>query len=156
MNIGHELRNAREEAGLSIRSLAAKSGVSASTIHRIESGAMSPTIDLANKVLAVLGLATQVRIKPSQALRNHREAVTELLAQVGGKNLRVFGSVARETDTPNSDIDLLVELPDTFGALDMARMSTELEALLGYPVDLVDDWGSSEILGRARAEAVPL
>jgi len=35
--------------------------------------------------------------------------------RAGGSNLRVFGSVARGEDGADSDVDLLVDLPDDTG-----------------------------------------
>lgn len=52
-------------------------------------------------------------------------------------NARVFGSVARGDDRPDSDLDLLVELPAGTGLLRIARIEAELEAILGTRVDLV-------------------
>jgi predicted nucleotidyltransferase len=49
----------------------------------------------------------------------------------------VFGSVARGEDSPDSDLDLLVELPPSMGLLGVGRLQAELEALLGTRVDLV-------------------
>ena len=52
-------------------------------------------------------------------------------------NLRVFGSVARGEDRPDSDVDLLVDLPPDIGLLGLGRVQAELEAILGPKVDLV-------------------
>ena len=52
-------------------------------------------------------------------------------------NLRVFGSVARGEDQPDSDVDLLVDLPPHMGLLGLGRLQAELEAILSAKVDLV-------------------
>ena len=52
-------------------------------------------------------------------------------------NLRVFGNVARGEDQPDSDVDLLVDLPPDIGLLGLGRVQAELEAILGPKVDLV-------------------
>jgi len=49
----------------------------------------------------------------------------------------VFGSVARGQDRPDSDVDLLADLPPGMGLLGLGRVQAELEAILGSPVDLV-------------------
>lgn len=66
-------------------------------------------------------------------------------------NLRVFGSVARGEDRPDSDLDLLVELPADMGLLGLGQVQAELEDILGHKVDLVpaSDFKPSV---RARAE----
>ena len=50
-------------------------------------------------------------------------------------NLRVFGSVARGEDRPDSDVDLLVDLPPHMGLLGLGRVQADLEAILGAKVD---------------------
>jgi predicted nucleotidyltransferase len=55
----------------------------------------------------------------------------------GVRNLRVFGSVARGQDRPDSDVDLLVDLPPGLGLFGLGRVQAELEAILGTRVDLV-------------------
>ena len=52
-------------------------------------------------------------------------------------NLRVFGSVARGQDRPDSDVDLLADLPPGMGLLGLGRVQADLEAILGSRVDLI-------------------
>jgi predicted nucleotidyltransferase len=49
----------------------------------------------------------------------------------------VFGSVARGQDRPDSDVDLLADLPPGLGLFGLGRVQAELEAILGARVDLV-------------------
>lgn len=49
------MREARAAAGLSVRGLAARSAVSASTVARIESGRMDPTVGTLSRILAAAG-----------------------------------------------------------------------------------------------------
>lgn len=51
--------------------------------------------------------------------------------------VRLFGSVARDDDGPDSDIDLLVDFDQDSSLFDLMRMTRELEKLLGHPVDVV-------------------
>jgi uncharacterized protein len=51
--------------------------------------------------------------------------------------VRLFGSVARGDDRPDSDIDLLVDFDPDSSLFDLMRMTRELEELLGRPVDVV-------------------
>jgi len=64
--------------------------------------------------------------------------LAEFAAQHGIRRLALFGSALRPDFASNSDIDLLVEfLPGrTPGLLRLAAMELELEAELGYPVEL--------------------
>ena len=72
-----------------------------------------------------------------RSLRRKRSEVLELANRHGVQVLGVFGSVARGEDGPDSDIDLLVELPTGMGLFAVARVQSELEELLGSPVDLI-------------------
>lgn len=74
-------------------------------------------------------------------LRRDRAAVPALAARSGITNLRVFGSVARGDEGPESDLDLLVHLPDGVGLFLLGRFSEELHDLLGVDVDVAPDDG---------------
>lgn len=54
------------------------------------------------------------------------------------ERLRLFGSALHDTDTPTSDLDLLVEFENgqVPGFLGLATMEQELAVLLGRRVDL--------------------
>lgn len=51
--------------------------------------------------------------------------------------VRLFGSVARGDDGPDSDIDLLVDFDLDSSLFDLMQMTRELEELLGHSVDVV-------------------
>jgi predicted nucleotidyltransferase len=89
-------------------------------------------------------------------LRDARGSIERAAHRIGASNVRVFGSVARGQDRPDSDVDLLVDF-DTHGALPLIRLRRELDALLGERVDLTTpELLRPEIAERALAEAVPL
>ncbi|MCX6669736.1 MAG: nucleotidyltransferase family protein [Methanothrix sp.] len=76
---------------------------------------------------------TMRRSEILQTLAAHRDTLTRM----GVKTLAIFGSVARDEASPDSDVDILVEFqgPATFnGYMDLKFF---LEDLLGRPVDLV-------------------
>lgn len=68
----------------------------------------------------------------------------------------MFGSVARGTDTPASDVDLLVRFDQGTSIFDVVGLARDLEELLGVHVDIASDSSRSSALDRARAEAVPV
>jgi len=75
----------------------------------------------------------------------------------GVENVRVFGSVARGEDSPQSDIDLLVDLGPEATLLELAGLREDLDALLGIRVDVATPGMlKPAIRARALAEAVPL
>jgi predicted nucleotidyltransferase len=55
----------------------------------------------------------------------------------GVKMLSIFGSIARGEDSPNSDVDILVEFSMPVGLFEFIRLKNYLETILGRPVDLV-------------------
>ena len=74
-------------------------------------------------------------------LKAHRKEILEIATHNGVENIRVFGSVARGEERPDSDIDFLVSLQTGRSLLDLARLLRELEALLGREVDVVTEAG---------------
>lgn len=91
------------------------------------------------------------------ALRKHRIDIINLVAEAGGANVRVFGSVATGEDGPDSDIDLLIDLPATTGLLKVARLERLVSEAVGIPVDVVpSDDLRPDFASRVLKEAVPL
>lgn len=74
---------------------------------------------------------------PSEALRQHRDAVLAIALGNGAKNVRVFGSVLHGEDKDSSDLDLLVDVSADTTLLDMARLQFAIEKQLGISVDIV-------------------
>ena len=79
-------------------------------------------------------------------------------ARYGVARLMVFGSVARGTAEPSSDVDVLYELqPGRRLGWEIEDLSDELSELFGRPVDLVSRAALHERLRAAvLAEAQPL
>ena len=59
----------------------------------------------------------------------------------GVQNLRIFGSVAKGTSTPDSDIDFLVDLKQNRSLLDLGGLLMDLQSLLDCKVDIVTEKG---------------
>lgn len=70
-------------------------------------------------------------------LVENEDAILRILRSHGGKELRVFGSVARREDSPDSDVDFLVTLEDNASLSDHMGLRRDLKVLLGRHVDLV-------------------
>ena len=96
-------------------------------------------------------------MKPSEALRFHRDDIRRVVEQNGTCNPRVFGSVLRGDDTESSDLDLLVDpMPDTT-LLDIARIQNRLQKLLGVTVDVLTPKALPEkSRERILSEAMPV
>jgi uncharacterized protein len=93
-----------------------------------------------------------------EKLREQRSEILQVAARHGAFNVRIFGSVVRGEETPDSDIDFLIDYdhgktsPWFPGGLLM-----DLQDLLGRKVDVLTDRGISPwIRERVLAEAKPL
>lgn len=92
-----------------------------------------------------------------ESVRRLRTEIERLANQYGARNLRIFGSVARNEAGPKSDVDVLVTFEPERTLLDVAGFELGLEDLLGCEVDVVEEGGLSPHLEkRILAEAVPL
>ena len=85
-----------------------------------------------------------------------REQVMAVAARHHANRVRIFGSVARGDDRPDSDIDLLVDFAPGSSLFDLMRMARELEELLGHPVDVVSTGGLKDRDQHILAESVDL
>jgi predicted nucleotidyltransferase len=96
-------------------------------------------------------------MRRAELIRERREEILRAAGRHGASNLRVFGSVVRGEDGPDSDIDFLVTLEPGRSLLDQAALVEDLEELLGGRVDIVEDdalhW---YIRDRVLQEALPL
>jgi predicted nucleotidyltransferase/DNA-binding XRE family transcriptional regulator len=142
------LRAARTDAGLSQAALAARSGVSQSVISVYEAGRRQPSLPMLTSLVEAAGCDLEVRVRPRSArtrlngslgrrLLRQRSQVLDAVAEHGVQLLGVFGSVARGEETPESDVDLLVMIPQGMGLIGMGRVEKELSDLLAANVDLV-------------------
>lgn len=92
-----------------------------------------------------------------QKLTQNRRAILDLAGAHGIRNVRVFGSVARGTDSPASDVDLLVDLPAGMSLFTLARLERDLAEVIGTKVDVVPaNTLRGHLAGHVIAEAVPL
>lgn len=91
---------------------------------------------------------------PHDALAARRADLVSLAASYGLSDVRVFGSTARGTDRPGSDLDILVTRSPGTGLLTVAAFAAEAGELLGVEVDVMTDGGlhaDHEILATAVA-----
>ena len=146
---GALLRRARTRARLSQAELAARAGVTQSVVSAYESGHRQPALTTLAALIEAAGceLVVAVRRQPQRLsrlsgpvgrrVRRKRRDLVAAAAAHDVTNLRVFGSVARGQDRPDSDVDLLADLPPGMGLFGLGRVQADLEAILGSPVDLI-------------------
>lgn len=90
-------------------------------------------------------------------LKQKREEILYLAAQHGASNIRIFGSVARNEEREDSDIDFLVDMESDRSLLDRIGLIQDLEDLLGRKVDVATVKGLRESFReRIITQAIPL
>ncbi|WP_232315522.1 helix-turn-helix domain-containing protein [Mycobacterium celatum] len=145
------IRALRERAGMTQAQLADVTGIAQPHLSAYESGARTVT----PRVLDMIEDATRVR--PSELVRRYRDEIRALACKYGADSPRVFGSVARGTDTPDSDIDLVVRFRPDASLGDVALLQRDLRELLGVPVEVVSEGALRGRFGhRVAADAVPV
>lgn len=162
------LLEARRSAGLTQAELARRAGTSQAMVARYETGVASPTVRTlrrllraADRDLELSTVSTKIAASASplaMTLREHRAEISAAAERVGARNVRVCGSVARGEDTPESDVDLLVDFPARErGLLPLLTLAEQVEQLVGRQVDIAAVEVMAEpVRDRALAEAVPL
>jgi uncharacterized protein len=167
-NAGTLLAAVRREAHLTQAELARRAGTSQAMVARYETGVASPTVRTLDRLLRAAGRELKLSGLPASPvkspspvavlLREHSAQIRAAAEAVGARNVRVFGSVARGEETPESDVDLLVDFPAVErGLFPLLRLAGEIERLVGRPVDVAAvEVMSAPVRERALAEAVPL
>jgi uncharacterized protein len=99
------------------------------------------------------GLALSVK----DLLKTKREDILRIAARYGASNIRVFGSMTRGEEGPDSDLDLLIELAPDRSLLDHVALLQDLEDILSLKVDVVNEKAlDHRIRDRVLKEAIPL
>ncbi|WP_042726503.1 MULTISPECIES: XRE family transcriptional regulator [unclassified Curtobacterium] len=154
------IRGARVRAELTQVQLAVRAGVTQSVISTYENGRRDPSLAALQRLLRAAGFTATIELEPIEEPPPLRERVAaarselrDIVHRFGGRNPRLFGSVARGQDGPESDVDLMVDLGTGLGIFALMRMQDEAEQLLCARVDVVDAAGMDP---RVVREAVPL
>jgi len=164
------IRTARENAGMSQHELARRAGVAQPVVSAYENGRRDPGLAMLSKLIEASGHVVSIDVVPGEVevrglpdtpigrrLRRHRQAIIEAARQRRATNVRVFGSVARGEDTTSSDVDILVDLADGVGLVDLVGLERELSEILKRPVDVVPASGLKATMAeRVAKEAIAL
>lgn len=145
---GQLLRRARDRAGLTQAELAARAGTTQSVISAYESDSRQPGLTTLARLVEAAGYDLELRVVERRRLRTlsgpvgrrvrrSRKRLLRIAAAHGLTGLRVFGSVARGEDRPDSDLDLLADLPAGMSLFQIGRATEALETAFGSPIDLV-------------------
>jgi len=83
-------------------------------------------------------------------LQQKRPEILRIATSHGARNVRLFGSIARGEDRPESDIDLLVEMDSDRSLLDLVGLGQDLEEFLARKVDVLTDASLHPALSTGR------
>lgn len=150
VDVARLLRDARKRAGISQAALAARARTSQPAVARYEAGVTVPSLATLERLLAACGgrvvLADGAAVaRPRRRdrgrdvapLHESRDRVLQAARRHGIRNVRVFGSRARNEATQESDIDLLVDLEPGRTLVDLIGFQQDSETILGTSVDAV-------------------
>jgi predicted nucleotidyltransferase len=90
-------------------------------------------------------------------VHGRRNEILRIAAEHGARNVRRFGSVARDEPRSTSDVDLLVDMEPGRSLLDLVGLGQDLEELLDCEVDVLTEPSVHPALReRILADARPL
>ncbi len=90
-------------------------------------------------------------------VRARREEILSLAELHGAYNVRIFGSVARDEATPESDVDVIASFVKGTSIFEVVGLWQDLQDLLGCEVDLIADHPEGgRVMRAALREAVAL
>ncbi len=151
MNVLTTLQQSIGKVG--VKEVARRTGLSASTVSRIGSGLINPSLQVVEKISSAVGYNLQLhpenQAPAAPRLAFAKDVLGRLrneLKALGVKHVTVFGSVARQTDTAKSDIDLFLDFG--FNKLNAAKLLKAegkiIEAFGQIKVDVVSDLTSTK------------
>lgn len=74
-----------------------------------------------------------------EQVHSQREEILRIARENGAIRVRIFGSIARGTARPDSDLDLLIDLEPGRHLLHLVAIKQDLEDLLGREVHVVTE-----------------
>ena len=90
-------------------------------------------------------------------VNDKRAEIVRIAKLNGATRVRIFGSFARGTARPDSDLDLLIDLEPGRHLLDLVAIKQDLEDLLGRQVHVVTEAAISPyIRDKVLRDATPL
>ena len=157
MNVSINIKTFRQNFGLSLMDVAVQAGMLQADVAAIEN-ASSDTPCRETVRQRVIDAIRALACPDLVLTETTRTELAAIFARHGASDVRVFGSVAKRTARPGSDLDLIAKFPSGFGLFKLFALQDELEDLIGIRVDLVSDdpREQSPILDAIRATATPL
>jgi len=73
-----------------------------------------------------------------QDIEKYKQQILPVLERYAVKHAAIFGSFAKNCETVNSDIDLLIEPANSFTLFSMLQLEEELEEVTQRKIDIVE------------------
>jgi predicted nucleotidyltransferase len=90
-------------------------------------------------------------------ITQHRDDIYRIVEKYGCSNPRIFGSVARNEATSQSDVDFMVDPSETTSLFDLSGIYYELEQILPIKFNLITSRQIPEANRQAIfSEAIPV
>ena len=74
-----------------------------------------------------------------EQVRQHRQAILDAAHGLGVERIRIFGSVARGDDGPDSDVDFIVKMRPDMDVFALVDLQDQLQNILGCRVDVLTE-----------------
>lgn len=120
-----------------------------------------PVYEELRRIMEILTGSKKLESRPEQAkmselVEKYRSQILSLAREKGIRNVRVFGSMARNEAGPDSDLDLLVELDKGKSGFALGGFLTSVSVLVHRKVDVVTEKSlhpkiKEKVLREARA-----
>lgn len=139
MTVIEKLRESIDEIG--IKEVARRASIASSTVSRIKSGEISPSLEVVQKISKAVGLQLELvqekEFNPPRLIYAKRvlSELKEELKQFGVTHVAIFGSVARQEDRVDSDIDIYLEFDH----------KPPVKALLAAEGKIIESFGNTDV-----------
>jgi len=151
--VGSRLREARVAARLTQGEVGRRAGLPQSAVSRYESGSKTPSLPVLERLFEAMGLHLTLKLTPSRprasasgvpfvgpvgrSVQPRRAELRSFFAHEGFGSPQVFGSVSRGDDRADSDLDVVVDLPDGLGLFGLVAAARRASGIAGVSVDVV-------------------
>ncbi|VXB85635.1 helix-turn-helix transcriptional regulator [Frigoribacterium sp. 9N] len=152
-DVASRLREARVAARLTQGEVGRRAGLPQSAVSRYEGGSKIPSLPVLERLFEATGLDLALTLTPSRSratataspfggpvgriVHPRRAELRSFFAREGFGHPQVFGSVSRGDDRVDSDLDVVVDLPDGLGLFGLAAAARRASDIAGVVVDVV-------------------
>ena len=152
-DVASRLREARVTARLTQGEVGRRAGLPQSAVSRYEGGSKIPSLPVLERLFEATGLDLTLTLTPSRSratataspfsgpvgriVHPRRAELRSFFAREGFGHPQVFGSVSRGDDRVDSDLDVVVDLPDGLGLFGLAAAARRASDIAGVVVDVV-------------------